>query len=487
MNCLIHNKEEDKKVDTTSDKKGNGKTRFKVCDSCNKSGHVAADCRKKSMTCFNYKETGHLNFECPKKKNVVASGGVGGSGTKNDPKKRNARVFVLDTKKAADIPNTITDWAYTVNLPLNAVRDEGFPIMLNATGEYGRGLPPPSYHNMRVTLLNKRVEKRKISWIRSGHIGKNIGVALCPIFGRLKRKNAQVIMEMINEVIEDVEEANIVQFNTDNGSNFKAAGKILEQQHPKMFWTPCVALVDTEKKPSMGYIYDSVDRAKKQIKKNVTDVKLVTKLLGMIQSRWSDQLHHPLHAVGCYLNPAIFHGEKARDIKKNSDILTTLYVAIDHLVPDEDENEKVRQDLNLYIDSIGPFGSPAAIMGRTKVAPCKLWWRTYGIDTPLLQTFAMSVLSQTCSASPCERNWSTFDNLYTKKRNCLLQNKLNDLVYVQYNTRLYRRHNSLKDNKSLDPILLRDVEENDDWVTATEEELQEFVDGTYGLLWSVAK
>ncbi|KAI3682622.1 hypothetical protein L1987_82723 [Smallanthus sonchifolius] len=157
--------------------------------------------------------------------------------------------------------NKFATWAYSVGLPFNAVRDEGFQDMINAIGEYGRGMPAPSYHNI----------------------------------------------------------------------------------------------------------------------------------------------------PGYYLNPAIFHGENSKEIKKNRDILTGLYVAIDRLVPDDDENDKVRQDLNLYIDSVGQFGSPAALRGRKKVAPY-IWWRTYGIDTPLLQTFAISVLSQTCSASPCERNWSTFDN-----------------------------------------------------------------------------
>ncbi|XP_022029322.1 uncharacterized protein LOC110930330 [Helianthus annuus] len=205
-----------------------------------------------------------------------------------------------------------------------------------------------------------------------------------------------------------------------------------------------VRLVDTEEKPSMGYIYDAMVRAKDQIKKNVTDERLVHKILGMIQARWTDQLHHLLHA---------------------------------------EENDKVRQDLNLYIDSVGQFGSATAIRGRTKVAPY-IWWRTYGIDTPLLQTFTISVLSETCSASSCKRNCSTFDNLHSKKRNCLLQRKLNDLVFIQYNTRLQRHFNSLKTNRSLDPILLRGVEENDDWVTPTQDELQEFVDGTDGLRWS---
>ena len=65
-----------------------------------------------------------------------------------------------------------------------------------------------------------------------------------------------------------------------------------------------------------------------------------------------------------------------------------------------------------------------------------------------------------------------------------MQQKLNDLVFIQYNTRLERRFKSLKNNRSLDPILLRDVEENDDWVIPTEVELQEFVDASDRLLWS---
>ncbi|XP_076927199.1 uncharacterized protein LOC143590669 [Bidens hawaiensis] len=162
----------------------------------------------------------------------------------------------------------ISDWAYAINLPFNAVRDESFPIMLNAIGEYGRGLPPPSYHNMRITLLNKRVEKTKKfvdsfrpHWeeygcsIMSDFWTDGKGRCLinflvnCPLGTIFLKsldasehvKNAELIVGMINEVIEDVGEANIVQLITDNGSNFKAAGKILEQQHPKMFWTSCAA------------------------------------------------------------------------------------------------------------------------------------------------------------------------------------------------------------------------------------------------------
>ena len=60
-----------------------------------------------------------------------------------------------------------------------------------------------------------------------------------------------------------------------------------------------VRLVDTEEKPCMGYIYDAMERAKDQIKKNLTNTpheRLIMKVWSMIQARWSDPLHHPLHA-----------------------------------------------------------------------------------------------------------------------------------------------------------------------------------------------
>ncbi|XP_052619769.1 uncharacterized protein LOC111887978 [Lactuca sativa] len=479
------------------------------------------------------------------------------------------------------------------------------------------GMPAPSYHNVRVTLLkevlqdtNKFVDLFRPQWqkyrcsIMSDFWTDGKGRALinflvnCPtgtvflksIDASEHVKDAQLIVKMINQVIEDVGKENIVQFLTDNGSNYKAAGKILEEQHPKLFWTPCAAhcvnlmiqdlgekikkikgaltdaraivvyiynhgrilnmmrkltknkelhkscitrfatqyytlqsvhenrhhlqvlfvseqwtksafvkkamgkkverivakqafwddvyfccqvfaplvdmirLVDREDQPCMGYFYDAMSRAKKQRSKNLKggpNARMESTVLFIIQQRWSGQLHYPLHAAGCFLNPAIFHGENS-EIEKNKDIETGLYVAIDRLVPDEDENDLLRQQLNIYIDSEGQFGSVAAKRSRMKVAPY-IWWRSYGIDTPLLQNFAIK--------------------LHSKKRNCLLQQKLNDLVFIQYNTRLQRRFEYLKSNKT-DPILLRDVEENDEWTIPTEAELQDFVDARDCLLWS---
>jgi hypothetical protein len=94
------------------------------------------------------------------------------------------------------------------------------------------------------------------------------------------------------------------------------------------------------------------------------------------------------------------------------------------------------------------------------------WWESFGSHCPQLQKFAIRVLSQTCSASGCERNWSVFERIHTKKRNRLEQKRLNDLVFVQYNLRL-RRNQLLNKRPDTDPIVLDDVDPTSDWVVET--------------------
>ncbi|KAF6155909.1 hypothetical protein GIB67_039240, partial [Kingdonia uniflora] len=114
----------------------------------------------------------------------------------------------------------------------------------------------------------------------------------------------------------------------------------------------------------------------------------------------------------------------------------------------------------------GLLRSSSARRNMSKMIPGE-WWMTYGSDAPELQKVAIRILSQTCSASPCERNWGFFSNVHTKKRNKLDSAKLNDLVFVMYNRKLeirYKRRQTELGSKE-DPILLRDVEDCNEWVT----------------------
>ena len=71
----------------------------------------------------------------------------------------------------------------------------------------------------------------------------------------------------------------------------------------------------------------------------------------------------------------------------------------------------------------------------------------------------MRILSLTCSAIGCERNWSIFDQVHTKRRNRLEQERLNALVFVKYNIQLEMRQ-KVREEKgdTYDPICLFDIE-----------------------------
>jgi len=63
-------------------------------------------------------------------------------------------------------------------------------------------------------------------------------------------------------------------------------------------------------------------------------------------------------------------------------------------------------------------------------------WETHGATCPLLQQLAMSLLSQITSSSCCERNWSTYGNLYSSKKSRLEKSRAKTMVYVHTNLHL---------------------------------------------------
>lgn len=153
-------------------------------------------------------------------------------------------------------------------IAFNVAKSKSFKLMIEAIGSYGPHLKPPSYHELRVPLLKKELEYTK--GLLRGHEEERIKYG-CSIMsdGWMDRKNrtlinflvncslgtqfvrsvdaseymktGQKIFELLDSFVEEIEEKNVIQVVTDNGSNYVLAGKILEVTRPKIFWTPCVA------------------------------------------------------------------------------------------------------------------------------------------------------------------------------------------------------------------------------------------------------
>ncbi|XP_039057216.1 uncharacterized protein LOC120200426 [Hibiscus syriacus] len=224
-------------------------------------------------------------------------------------------------------------------------------------------------------------------------------------------------------------------------------------------------LVDGEKRPAMGYVYEAMDRAKEAIANSFNNVEDKYKdVFAIIDKRWECQLHQPLHAAGCYLNPQLFYSNP--QIQEDKEVMIGFLKCIERLVLSVVDQGKIEDQLSLY---------------RNAEAE---WWASFGNDAPELKKFAIKVLSLTCNASGCERNWSIFSLLHNKRRNRLAQTQLNNLVYVKYNRALKRRYNH---RDVIDPISLDDIDESNEWLLGRmdedEEENEDYVFDDDDLKW----
>lgn len=218
-------------------------------------------------------------------------------------------------------------------------------------------------------------------------------------------------------------------------------------------------MVDGEKKPAMGYIYEAMDRAKESIANTFNGrEESYKRAFEIIDERWNCQLHHPLHAAGYFLNPEFQYNEKS-DVNCE-EVVRGLYSTLERLVPGTANQDKISEELDQFKNASGLFGIPFAIRHRTTKSPAE-WWSAYGGSTPTLRDFAIKVLSLTCSVTGCERNWSVFQHLHTKKRNRLAQERLNDMVFVKYNRALQRRY---KRKDTIDPIILQEIDDCNEWL-----------------------
>ncbi|XP_052204482.1 uncharacterized protein LOC127809605 [Diospyros lotus] len=95
---------------------------------------------------------------------------------------------------------------------------------------------------------------------------------------------------------------------------------------------------------------------------------------------------------------------------------------------------------------------------------------------------AIRILSLTSSSSGCERNWSTFEGIHTKKRNRLDVHRLNNLVYVQFNAKLMNKQKREKE-RNIDVLLASDGNNAQGWIVEGGDD--EEIDPGTGLTWEM--
>lgn len=106
--------------------------------------------------------------------------------------------------------------------------------------------------------------------------------------------------------------------------------------------------------------------------------------------------------------------------------------------PNAEERRLVNLEYATFSGAMGPFAESDSLYDRA-VMDAKSWWLIYGVHAPNLQTIALKLLGHPSSSSCCERNWSTYSFIHSLKRNNLLPQRAEDLVFVHTNLRLLSR------------------------------------------------
>jgi hypothetical protein len=185
--------------------------------------------------------------------------------------------------------------------------------MLESIGQYGPGYRSPSYHAIRNLLLdrvvNKTNELRKKheeawkeygctimsdGWTDTSHHHLINFLANSPagtfFLGSVDTSseiaNASMLADLLEKQIEKVGKEYVVQIVTDNGSNYKAAGRILMERIPTLFWTPCAAhcldlmMEDIGKIPEFSSCINSAKKVSRFIYKHGRILDLMREKIG---------------------------------------------------------------------------------------------------------------------------------------------------------------------------------------------------------------
>ncbi|GAU17928.1 hypothetical protein TSUD_330520 [Trifolium subterraneum] len=430
-------------------------------------------------------------------KNSTREGGGEGREVKHRDRHDGARGLLQ--KKAAPGsprwgPEAVTISTFNLALPYSNAANI---FVADALCCMGAGYKVPTMHALRGNLLNKWVVdvKKQIEEYRS--YWKDTGCTLLvdgwtdrcrrtlinflvyclkgtvfikSVDASKHSKTANMLFKLFKEVVLYVGPENVVQFVTDNAANYVAARKLLENEFPKLYWSPCATHCINLMLQDMGkleevreavshpskitkFIYNHcfalylmrqhtggreiLRPAPTQFATNFIALQSILNqkdaLRTMVTSKEWTTTHYSKDAKAKQFVEQVldskFWSECADIVKITEPLVRVLRIvdSEDKFSPEYENHEtttsgsldviekyaydcrdlrtKLTAEMRSFRNCEDSFGRKTAIEDRTEVL-LDQWWEMYGTEAPNLKKLAIRILSQTCSASGCERNWS---------------------------------------------------------------------------------
>ncbi|KAH7416170.1 hypothetical protein KP509_14G078700 [Ceratopteris richardii] len=385
---------------------------------------------------------------------------------------RSSLTWIKEKQKIADIE--IARTVIMENLSFNHLNSNQWNTMVKAISEVGpcQGWSGPSYSDMRTTKINEEKKRIDLSlapmrekWSRYGctilsdgwRDRKNRGIinifVSCPIgtfflraveVGKKGKKTTGVsIYRHIKKAIQEVGPSNVVQVVTDNASNCRHMGQLLEGEYPHIVWTPCAThclylfMEDIGKlswhskleikKPAttrFAYMWIVLSRlleVKVPLRQTVAILSVITPIYKVL--RMTD-------CEGATLGLLIHIMRRVMEEIRECTLVT------------EDQRDEVLEiTMRRWTWMHRPIHgfAVAGLLHPTFKSP-QLYddveWQNFGFSFNTLCTYALKVLSQDSSSGACERNWSAFALIHTKVKNRFSPQQMEKLIYCRTNLRM---------------------------------------------------
>ncbi|XP_073111156.1 uncharacterized protein [Elaeis guineensis] len=161
--------------------------------------------------------------------------------------------------------------------------------------------------------------------------------------------------------------------------------KLTDDVLNSLFWNECATIVklteplirvlrivDSDDRPSMGYLYHAMHQARDEMIKRFRRRKIVVEpYLRIVDSRWDLQLHQNLHAAGFWLNPCFQYDSKLMD-KHPRSVSGLLDVIERYSFGNPTLQGNLTNEMRLFRNAENDFGRSSAINDRSRLAPDKL-------------------------------------------------------------------------------------------------------------------
>lgn len=123
-------------------------------------------------------------------------------------------------------------------------------------------------------------------------------------------------------------------------------------------------------KPAVGYIYDSMTRAKDPIRTYfIMDEAKCKTFFDIVDRRWQNQLHSPLHSAAAFLNPSIQYNNPQNKFSGLGKVKEDFYKVIEKLLPTPELRRDMTNQIYVFQKATGMFGCSLALEARDTALP----------------------------------------------------------------------------------------------------------------------